>query len=601
MDRVLTAVLNGLLTCGVLFEVGLLAVNIVVRALGHPIVWVDEASQLPLYCITFVGAATAYRSGRLIAVDAVVRKLNGSVGVIFRAAAEIIVATISILGCLSARPILKLAGIEDSPILGISLFWFYLPLSIGFGLLAYYALRRLVVMRWRVVALAAAGLAVLASLSYALFMISDRASFLLGIGVLSGLALCIVTGAPLAIAFICGSMIYFAGSGSAGQSQVANSMLSGSNGTTLLAIPLFILAGWILGSTGISTGLLRLASIVLNKVRGGLLMACVGAMYIFSGISGSKLADVAAVSSAVSGAVDESEYSREEFSGVMVASSVMGEAVPPSIALIILASVTELPVLKLFLAGLLPALVIGVSIAALIYIRARKHGWRGGGRFVNKGGGEDGLLKACAESTVALIVMMVIVGGIGLGLADPTDAGAIACVASAIGAVVLRSRADLWRSVSRIAVDTVEVTGFIMFTVAAASVLSYALTISGFITTITAKMSVDDNKLLFVLISLAVLPVIGLMLEGLPAILIAAPALVPVAEQLGVNGVRYGVLLVLALGLGSFLPPFGVGYVATCAVVDIDPNAARRVTALYLMIALVGICVVAFVPGLGGF
>jgi len=373
-------------------------------------------------------------------------------------------------------------------------------------------------------------------------------------------------------------------------SAVPLGMASGAKGFVLLAIPFFILAGSIMNSAGLTLPLARLVESLIGHLRGGLLQVVVVTMYIFSGISGSKVADVAAVGTTMRSMLEKRKYERGEVVAVLSASAIMGETIPPSIVLLVMGSITTLSTTTLFLAGFIPAAFLGLCIMCLIFVRARKltstpspkATW--GLRFRS---------TFLALPTLLLPVGMVV--GILSGFATPTEVSSVAVAYAFILAFAYKqgNRKLFGETLG----ETTTTAGMVLFIIAAASPLAQTLAVAGVSGQIeTLMLSLGGNALVFMLLTIVLLIIMGQLLEGLPAILIFAPLLLPIAISFGVNPIQYAMVMIIAMGIGSFAPPAGVGFYVASATGRETIEKSLKHFWPYLIIVTLGLIVLASVP-----
>ena len=377
--------------------------------------------------------------------------------------------------------------------------------------------------------------------------------------VLAVLFLLLFLGLPIAFVLALASGIYLYLGGISDVSAIPIGMASGAKGFVLLAIPFFILAGTVMNSAGLTLPLAKLVDALIGHLRGGLLQVVVVTMYIFSGISGSKVADVAAVGTTMRGMLEERKYPRGEVVAVLSASAIMGETIPPSIVLLILGSITTISTTTLFLAGFVPAAFLALVVMALVFFRARKQGGVASPKATWR---TRGSATFFALPTLLLPVGMVV--GIMSGFATPTEVSSVAVAyAFVLAAAYRRGSKKLLGDTLR---ETTTTAGMVLFIIAAASPLAQTLALAGVSQQIHDLMSgLGDSPILFMLFTIVLLIIMGQLLEGLPAVLIFAPLLLPIATDFGVNPVQYAMVLIIAMGIGSFAPPAGVGFYVACA------------------------------------
>jgi tripartite ATP-independent transporter DctM subunit len=358
----------------------------------------------------------------------------------------------------------------------------------------------------------------------------------------------------------------------------------------LVALPFFIFAGMIMQKGGISLRLVRFVHALVGHFRGGLLQVMVVSMYIVSGLSGAKTADVAAVGSVMRDMLRREGYSMEQGAAVLAASAIMGETVPPSIAMLVLGSVTTLSVGSLFIAGLIPAVVVAVCLMALIYIQAR----RSRAPRVSRASLRQ-LGVATLGGLLPLLMPVILFAGILLGVGTPTEVSSFAVVYGLILAAIY-GELSLRELVDNV-IDCAALSGMILFILAAASSFSWTLSVAHLPQRLVGILTgIHNNQWLFMSGSILLLVVIGSILEGLPALLILAPILMPIARQVGVSQLHYGIILVIAMGIGIFIPPIGIGFYVCCAVCETTIEKSSRAMIPFLVVVCVGLLVVAVVP-----
>jgi tripartite ATP-independent transporter DctM subunit len=361
----------------------------------------------------------------------------------------------------------------------------------------------------------------------------------------------------------------------------------------LLAIPFFIFAALIMERGGISLRLVRLVQACVGHFRGGLLQVMVVSMYIVSGLSGSKSADIAAVGAVMREMLRRQRYSLEQATAVLAASAAMGETVPPSIAMLLLGAVSTLSIGALFVAGVIPAAIVALCLMALIYWQSRHSRAERTPRATLKQ-----LAWAALDSVLPILMIVILFGGIILGIATPTEVSSFAVVYGLVLAVCVYRGLGL-RQLVRIAIDCASSSGMILFIIAAASSFSWTLTIAHLPQRLVGLLTgAHQGPWLFLLGSILLLIIAGSVLEGLPALLILAPILLPIASRVGVNDLHYGIVLIIAMGIGTFIPPIGVGFYVTCAICETTIEGSTRAMIPYAVVLCIGVVVVALVPWL---
>ena len=569
--------------------------NVAGRALATTgFLWTGEVAQFALSVLTFVGGVVAYRRLQHLPVRALTNLLPPRTQAVLVVLAEWLVLLAAAVVAIASATLVRSTWNEQTPILRIPAATIALPLSAAMALLALYAFERLLRADRRTlvgVGAALAALLLLALLSSVwwqpLVTPTVATSVVLGVFLLTVLA-----GLPVGFALILGAAAYLWVSNSSPMVALPQNMVNGTGNYVLLAVPFFVLAGLIMERGGISLRLVRFVQALVGHVRGGLLHVVVVSMYLVSGLSGSKAADVAAVGSVMRNMLAREGYRPGEGAAVLAASAAMGETVPPSIAMLVLGSITSLSIAALFVGGIIPAAVIGLCLMLLISVRARIANAPRAARA-----SRSTLGRAALGAVLPLLMPLILFGGILFGIATPTEVSSFA-VLYGIALAFFYREMDL-RGLGRTVVDSAALSGMVLFILAAASAFSWVLTTASLPQHLVELLhGVNDSSLVFLVGSIALLIAAGTLLEGLPALNVLAPLLLPIAVQLGISPLHYGIVLVIAMGIGAFMPPAGVGFYVCCAIQRTEVEPASRAMMPYLGVLIAGLLVVAFVPAL---
>lgn len=374
---------------------------------------------------------------------------------------------------------------------------------------------------------------------------------------------------------------------------VPQRIFDGADSFVLLAIPLFILAGGLMETGGISARLVALARALIGHVRGGLGMVVVVAEMLFSGISGSTVADVSAIGSLLIPSMVKAGFKPARAVAIVSAASAMGILVPPCLLMVIVAQIAGLSVGALFVAGFIPAAVLALGIMGLIYAQARKDGIAGEPRASARE-----VIKAATGALVPLMMPVIIFGAILGGIADPTEAAVIAVVyAFVVGVFVYKEIA--WHQLPRILVDSAVTSGVVIFMVGAAGAFSWVLAAEQVPAQLGAWMlGVSNAPWVFFAISILIFILLGAILEGLPALIICLPIFAPIAKSLGIDPLHYATVVIAALGIGLFLPPIGVGLYIAASFAQLRVDQTLRETAKYILVLCIGLLVLIAFPSL---
>jgi tripartite ATP-independent transporter DctM subunit len=334
---------------------------------------------------------------------------------------------------------------------------------------------------------------------------------------------------------------------------------------------------------------------LLGHVKAGMSYVLLGAMLLVSGISGSTTADRAAVAPVLFPEMRRRGMKDGELLSLLAASGAMSETIPPSIVLIAIASVTGVSIAALFTAGILPALVLALVLAVL----ARHRAGREEGQVAVPRARASVVMKSLVVAFPALLLPFVIRTAVVEGIATATEVSTIGIAYSLLLGLFIYRGGLSWRGALPMLARTASLSGAILFIVGAASAMAWALTQSGFSHALAAALGgVPGGQIGFLLISLIAFMVLGSLLEGIPAIVLFGPLLFPIAHQFGIHEVHYSIVVILAMGLGLFAPPFGLCYYAACIIGDVAPEAGMRRIWIYLGALFVGLLVLTFVPWL---
>jgi tripartite ATP-independent transporter DctM subunit len=477
---------------------------------------------------------------------------------------------------------------------GLPLEWTFYPMGAGAACMTVFAIDQYI---RRGTTDILQSIAIVAAVIAAWFVWSSLAPGTLpspGVLMLVSFVLSLCGGMAIGFALALAALIFIWAEGALPGVIFAQQMARGIDNFVLLAIPFFILVGYLMEANGMSVRLIALLERLIGRARGGLNVVMVLSMVIFSGISGSKMADVAAVGSVLVPAARRSKQNPGNAVALLAASAVMAEAIPPCLNLIILGFVANLSIGGLFMAGLVPAGVMAASLIAVAIL----FGTRTDVRDSSTAGMPTKQLWFGAAATVGLIVL--IFGGFKSGFATATEISAFAALYALVaGSVVFRELG--WRGVIRSFTQTAIRSGLILFIVAAAQSLAFVLTLQQIphaMGEALVHLSQTSGTWVFMVLSIAILIVMGSVLEGAAALIIFGPMLVPVATQLGIAPLHFGVVLVVAMGIGLFAPPLGLGLYGACLVGNVPIEQTVKPVAGYLGLLTVVLLILAFVPSL---
>jgi tripartite ATP-independent transporter DctM subunit len=568
-------------------------VSVLLRSLFNaPVEWSDDVARGLMVGSSFFGAASALARGENVGVSFFVERLPRRFRPRIDAAVALVVFIVSGYVAVNAvmMGVLTTGQTTGS---GLPLELTFFPMGAGAACMTLFALRQFldrdirdVVAGLLCVGLVAGGWYVWASLA------PDAAP---GPGLLMfvGFVVSLLSGMAIGFALALAALIFIWVEGALPGVLFAQQMARGIDNFVLLAIPFFILVGYLMEANGMSVRLISLLERLVGRMRGGLNVVMVLSMVIFSGISGSKMADVAAVGSVLIPGARRARQNPGNAVALLAASAVMAETIPPCINLIILGFVANLSIGGLFVAGLLPA---GLMALALIAV-AIAFGSRGQA-VTDEVRVPSSQLWGGAAVTIGLIAIIFV--GFKSGFATATEISAFAALyALAVGGIAFRELG--WRAAMHSMVLAATRSGLVLFIVAAAQSLAFVLTLQQvphMLGDLLIGLSQTSGTWLFMLLSIAILIVMGSVLEGAAALIIFGPLLVPVAAKLGIEPLHFGVVLVIAMGIGLFAPPLGLGLYGACLIGNVPIEQTVKPIMGYLGLLFLCLLLIAFVPGI---
>ncbi|WP_422033281.1 TRAP transporter large permease [Roseovarius sp.] len=404
--------------------------------------------------------------------------------------------------------------------------------------------------------------------------------------------LTLLIGLPIYAVMGASVVVYFIFSG-VNPVTIPHRAFAGIDVFVLMAVPFFMLAGNLMNAGGTTRRLVALAEAMVGWVRGGLAHVNIVVSMLFAGISGSAAADTAAVGSIMIKSMRERGYPTEFATSVTISSSLIGPIIPPSIILIVYAVVAGVSVNALFLAGIVPGILLGVAQMLLVAVYAWRYGFGERGRF-----SVVAFLRAFLDGLVPLGMPIIILGGIFSGFFTPTEAAAVACLyALVVGMVIYRE--IRFRDLPGIVLQSARTTGSALVIVAIAAPLSWILTKEQVPATVTAAIqSVSDNPIVILLLINLMLLVLGAFMEMIAALIILVPILLPVVTGLGVDPVHFGIIVAINLTIGMITPPVGISLFIGATIAKITPERLALSNMPFLLVSILVLLIITFVPGL---
>jgi len=578
----------------VLADIIVLLAGVIFRfALHHPLVWSDELASILFIWMAMMGSVVAFRRGEHMRMTALVSSLSPQRRALLETVA--LFASLAFL-VLIAWPAL-INSIEEIditlPALDIPNSWRAAALPVGVLLMALFAVIRLgrtSTPKQMIQAAAIVG-GIIGAFWLAEPLFEDLGRINLLIFFVGVVGATVFLGIPIAFAFGLGTLSYLALSTSTPLSVMIGRMNDGMSHLILLAVPLFVFLGLLIEMTGMARAMVEFLASILGRVKGGLSYVLIGAMYLVSGISGSKAADMAAVAPALFPEMKKRGAPEGDLVALLSATGAQTETVPPSLVLITIGSVTGVSIAALFTGGLLPAAVLGAMLCLVVWFRNRNEDISG-----VKATPLLRILKLFLIAFPALALPFVIRATVIEGVATATEVSTIGIVYAIVAGILVYRQFDYKRLIPML-VSTASLSGAILLIIGTATAMAWGLTQSGFSKWLAQLMaSMPGGAGMFMAVSLLIFVVLGSVLEGIPAIVLFGPLLFPIAKQLGIHEVHYAMVVVLSMGLGLFAPPVGVGYYAACAIGNVNPDAGIKPILAYLLALFIGIVIVACVP-----
>ena len=578
----------------VVAEIVVLFAGVVFRYVLHqPLIWSDELASILFLWLAMLGAVVAFRRAEHMRMTALVARATPS-----QQAFLDVVATCAALAflLLIAHPSWDYAYEESyitTPALQISNMWRAVALPIGVGLMAIFALLRLARTGNIRTLLGAAATVAVILLAFWLLQpwLRPLGNLNLVIFFVGVAGFCVFAGVPIAFGFGLAIFGYLALTTRTPLMVLVGRMDEGMSHLILLAVPLFVFLGLLIEMTGMARAMVAFLASLLGHVRGGLHYVLVGAMYLVSGISGSKAADMAAVAPVLFPEMKKRGAKPGDLIALLAATGAQTETIPPSLVLITIGSVTGVSIAALFTGGLLPGVVLAITLCSLVWWR-----YRGEDLSHVKKAGIGQIARTFIVALPALALPFVIRAAVVEGVATATEVSTIGIVYAVLAGLLLYRQFD-WRRLLPMLIDTACLSGAILLIIGTATGMAWGLTQSGFSRALAAAMTgLPGGSATFIAVSIVAFTILGSVLEGIPAVVLFGPLLFPIAKAVGVHEVHYAMIIILAMGMGLFAPPFGVGYYAACAIGRVDPAEGIRPIWGYMLALLVGLIIVAAFP-----
>ncbi len=569
-------------------------VSVLLRFLFNaPVEWADDVARGLMVGSSFFGAASALARAENLGVAFFIDMLPRDARRVVDSMGALLVTVIAFYVAVNAMKMGWLTTGQTSGS-GLPLEWTFYPMGAGAVFMTVFALEIFFARPVRDIIAGILAVGLIAGFYLAWDFLAPDSVPSSGTLMLIGFFITLFGGLPIGFALALAALIFIWVEGTLPGVIFAQQMARGIDNFVLLAIPFFILVGYLMEANGMSVRLIELLQRAVGRMRGGLNVVMVMSMVLFSGISGSKMADVAAVGSVLIPAARRSRQNPGGAVALLAASAVMAEAIPPCINLIILGFVANLSIGGLFVAGLLPAGLMALALIVLSIILGKRP------EPVAEAEPRAAVSGLWSGAIASFGLIFMIFFGFKTGFATATEISAFAVVyAIIVGSIVFRELS--FRTAAHSFVQSATRSGLVLFIVAAAQSLAFVLTLQQVphaVGDLMLSLSGSHGVWLFMLLSIAVLIVMGSVLEGAAALIIFGPLLLPVAVKLGIDPLHFGVVLVVAMGIGLFAPPLGLGLYGACLIGNVPIEQTIKPIMGYLGLLLLCLLVIAFVPSL---
>ncbi len=404
-------------------------------------------------------------------------------------------------------------------------------------------------------------------------------------------AIMMAIGVPIAISLGLSTIVAIAISGDYAILSAVHRMSSGVDSYILMSIPFFILAGQLMNTGGISRKIFAFATALVGRIPGGLGHSNIVASIIFSGMSGSAVADAGGLGQVEMQAMTEAGYDAEFSAAVTTASATIGPIIPPSIPMIVYGAAAEVSVGALFMGGFIPGVLLGLASMVIVYILSVKRNYPRADKFSLKL-----VLKTFKESFLSLMTPVIIIGGILGGIFTPTEAAVVAAVYSFILGVFVY-REIKFTDLKNILISTVITSASVIFIIAGATAFSWLIAMEGIPQSVSETLlSITTNKWLILLLLNIVFLILGMFMESLSILLITVPFLMPIFGATGISPVHFGVVLVLNLMIGLSTPPVGMSLFVTSKIANVSLEKLYKEIIPFLIPLILVLLIITYIP-----
>lgn len=406
------------------------------------------------------------------------------------------------------------------------------------------------------------------------------------------LIIALILNMPVGIAIGLSSLCAVFADGRLSSLYIVQQLVTSADSFPLMAIPLFILAGELMGAGGVSKRLLNVCNVFLGRFTGGLATVTVVLCMFFAAVSGSGPATVAAIGSMVIPTMLQKGYSKSFTLALIATAGSIGVIIPPSIPMVVYGVSTSTSISSMFMAGFLPGLMIGGSLILGSYIYCKKHGWKGDDYKYSA----KEKLAAIWDAKWALINPVIILGGIYAGIFTPTEAAAVAAVYAFICGVFIYKELDIKQLFGTLG-NACNTTGTTMVIIGCATAFTKILTIEKIPDAITnGILNFSDNMIVILLLINLLLLVVGCFMDTTPAMMVLSPILLPIALQFGIDPIHFGLIMVVNLAIGFITPPLGINLFVAARVGSSKLETVCSGIIKFIIVMLVDLMLITFIP-----
>ncbi|MEZ5783753.1 MAG: TRAP transporter large permease subunit [Rhizobiaceae bacterium] len=562
-------------------------------AFHYPVVWIEEAASIAFLWLAMLGSAIALDRNEHLRLTLFLNMLPARLRALVESFALLVIVTF-ILGLLQVsfeyameEWYITSAALHIPNTFRVSAIPFGMVLMLGIVL--FYTIRTC---SWRDLLISAVAIgataAVLWLASPALIAMGNSS---LLIFLVLFVAICLGAGVPIAFCFGIGTLSYLAFGTHTPVYVMIGRMDEGMSGVILLSVPIFVLLGCILDATGMGKAIVDFLASVLGHVKAGMSYVLLGSLFIVSGISGSKVSDMATVAPALFPEMKRRGNKPPEMIALLATGAAMADTVPPSIVLIVLGSVAGVSIASLFTSGIVVAMVLLAALVGLARWKARHEEMVGVRRAA-----PAVIMRTLVVAAPALVLPFLIRSTVAGGVATATEVSTIAVVYALFVGIVLYGGIG-WRKFYLMLVETASLTGSILLILGTALAMAWAITQAGVAQSLANLMTdLPGGWITFMALSILIFLVLGCILEGLPAIVLMSPLMFPIAKGLGIHEIQYAMVVVTSMNIGLMTPPIGIGFYLACKIGNVSPDEAIGAIWPYIGALVVGLILIALVP-----